>query len=56
MEAVLLSGDLQVELAEKGRERAQKFSWDLCAQQTVAVVEHVAHRRELHSSAAGVAL
>jgi glycosyltransferase involved in cell wall biosynthesis len=56
MEAVLLSGDLQAELAEKGRERAQKFSWDLCAQQTVAIVEHVARRRELRSHAAGVAL
>jgi glycosyltransferase involved in cell wall biosynthesis len=56
MEAVLLSGDLQAELAEKGRERAQKFCWDLCAQQTVAIVEHVARRRELHSPAAGVAL
>lgn len=56
MEAVLLSGDLQAELAEKGRERAQKFSWDLCAQQTVAVVEHVARRREVRSRAAGVAL
>ena len=56
MEAVLLSRDLQAELAERGRERAQKFSWDLCAQQTVAVVEHVARRRELHSRAAGVAL
>ena len=56
MEAVLLSGDLQAELAERGRERSQKFSWDFCAQQTVAIVEHVARRRELHSRAAGVAL
>ena len=28
METVLLSHDLQAELAERGRERAQKFSWD----------------------------
>jgi glycosyltransferase involved in cell wall biosynthesis len=56
METVLLSRDLQVELAENGRERAQKFSWDLCAQQTLTVVEQVARRREVHSRAAGVAL
>jgi glycosyltransferase involved in cell wall biosynthesis len=56
MEAVLLSRDLQAELAERGRERAQKFSWDRCAQETVAVLEQVARRREVHSRAAGVAL
>jgi len=56
MESVLLSRDLQAELAERGRERAQKFSWDLCAQQTLAVVEQVAHRCQMHSRAAGVAL
>jgi glycosyltransferase involved in cell wall biosynthesis len=55
IESVLLSRDLQTELAGRGRERAQKFSWDLCAQQTVAVVEQVARRREVHSRAAGVA-
>jgi glycosyltransferase involved in cell wall biosynthesis len=56
MEAVLLSRDLQTELAERGRERAQKYSWDLCAQETVAVLEQVVRRREVHSRAAGVAL
>jgi glycosyltransferase involved in cell wall biosynthesis len=56
METVLLSRDLQAELAERGRERAQKFSWDLCAQETVAVLEQVARWREVHSRAAGVAL
>jgi glycosyltransferase involved in cell wall biosynthesis len=56
IEAVLQSRDLQAELAARGRERAQKFSWDLCAQQTVAVLEQVARRREVHSRAAGVAL
>ena len=56
MEEVLLSRDLQIELAEYGRDRAQKFSWDLCAQQTLAVVEQVARRREIHFRAAGVAL
>jgi glycosyltransferase involved in cell wall biosynthesis len=56
METVLLSRDLQAELAERGRERAQKFSWDACAQETLSVVEQVARRREVHSRAAGVAL
>jgi glycosyltransferase involved in cell wall biosynthesis len=56
MESVLLSRDLQAELADRGRERAQKFSWELCAQQTLAVLEQVARRREVHSRAAGVAL
>jgi glycosyltransferase involved in cell wall biosynthesis len=56
METVLLSRDLQAELVELGRERAQKFSWDLCAQETLSVVEQVARGREVHSRAAGVAL
>ncbi len=56
MEAVLLSRDSQTELAERGRGRAQRFSWELCAQQTLAVLERVARRRVVHSRAAGVAL
>ena len=56
MEAVLLSRDLQAELAARGRQRAEKFNWDLCAQETLAVVEQVARRRDVHSRAAGVAL
>jgi glycosyltransferase involved in cell wall biosynthesis len=56
METVLLSRDLQSEIVQRGRERAQKFNWDLCAEQTLAVVEQVAHRREVHSRAAGVAV
>jgi hypothetical protein len=51
-----LSRDLQTELAERAHEHAQKFSWDICAQQTMAVLEQVARRREVHSRAAGVAL
>ncbi|HSK45741.1 MAG TPA: glycosyltransferase family 1 protein [Candidatus Binatia bacterium] len=56
MEEVLLSRDLQVELAQRGRERAQTFSWALCAEETLGVLEQVARRREVHSRAAGVAL
>ena len=39
MESVLLSRDLRTELAERGREHAQRFSWDLCAQETATVLE-----------------
>jgi glycosyltransferase involved in cell wall biosynthesis len=56
MEEVLLSPDLQAELAHLGRERAQKFSWDLCAEESLGVLEQVAGRREVHSRAARVAL
>jgi glycosyltransferase involved in cell wall biosynthesis len=56
IETVVLSRDLQAELAERAHEHAQKFSWDICAQQTMAVLEQVARRREAHSRAAGVAL
>lgn len=56
MEGALLSRDLQAELAGRGRERVQKFSWDLCAEETLSVLEQVARRREVHSRAAGVAL
>lgn len=56
METVLLSHDLQTELVQRGRERAQKFSWELCAEETLAVVERIAHRDEVRSRAAGVAL
>ncbi|MGZ4879026.1 MAG: glycosyltransferase family 4 protein [Candidatus Angelobacter sp.] len=56
MEAALLSRDLQAELASRGRERAQKFSWDLCAEETLGVLKQVACRREVHSRAAGIAL
>ncbi len=56
MQTVLQSRHLQAELAGRGRERVQKFDWDLCAEQTLAVVEQVARRREVHSRAAGIAL
>jgi len=56
MEMVVQSRDLQAELAERGREGAQKFSWELCAQETLAVLEQVTRRRVVHSRAAGVAL
>ena len=56
MESVLLSRDLQIEIAARGRERARKFSWDLCAEETLDVLEQVARRGVVHARAAGVAL
>jgi glycosyltransferase involved in cell wall biosynthesis len=56
MQTVLQSRHLQAELAGRGRERVQKFDWDLCAEQTLAVVEQVGRRREVHSRAAGIVL
>jgi glycosyltransferase involved in cell wall biosynthesis len=56
MEEVLLSHNLQTELSGRGRERVQKFSWDLCADETLGVLEEVARSRAAQSHAAGVAL
>ncbi len=56
MEEVLQSRDLRAELAGRGRERAQQFSWELCAQQTLDVVEQVARTVKVKARAARVAL
>jgi glycosyltransferase involved in cell wall biosynthesis len=41
MTEVLQSRDLQAELASKGKERAEEFSWELCAEQTLDVLKKV---------------
>jgi len=56
MEEVLRSSDLRAELAGRGKERAQQFSWALCAQQTLEVVEQVACTVKVKARAARVAL
>jgi len=56
MEEALQSQDLRGELAEHGKERAQQFSWHLCAEETLAVVEQVALAVRGRARAAGVAL
>lgn len=56
MRETLQSHDLRAELCARGKERAQQFSWDLCAQETLAVVEQVAHMVPGKARAAGVAL
>jgi len=56
MEEALQSQDLRGELAEHAKERAQQFSWHLCAEETLAVVEQVALAVRGKARAAGVAL
>jgi glycosyltransferase involved in cell wall biosynthesis len=56
MEEVLQSSDLRAELAGRGKERAGQFSWELCAQQTLDVLEQVARTFRVTARAARVAL
>jgi len=56
MEETLRSHDLRAELAGQGNERAQRFSWELCAGETLGVLEQVADTLDVRSRAAGVAL
>ena len=56
MDEVLRSNDLCAELAKRGKERAQQFSWELCAQQTMDVLERVAGSVKIKARAARVAL
>ncbi len=56
MQGVLQSRDLRAELAARGKERAQRFSWQLCAEETFAVLQQVARTVCVKTRAAGVAL
>jgi hypothetical protein len=56
MEEMLLSPDLLAELAACGKVRAQKFSWELCAEETFAVLEQVARTGRAKTRATGVAV
>ena len=56
MEETLQSSDLRAEIASLGKERAQKFSWELCAEETLAVLEQVARTVCIKTRTAGVAL
>lgn len=56
MEEVLQSSDLRAELADRGVRRAKAFSWELCAQQTLDVLEQVACTVRVKARAARVAL
>jgi O-antigen biosynthesis alpha-1,2-mannosyltransferase len=39
-----LEGGARMQLIERGRERAQQFTWDRCARQTLAVLEGIAKK------------
>ena len=56
MEEVLRSSDLRAELVGRGKERAQQFSWELCAQETLDVLEQVAGTVRVKARATRVAL
>ena len=56
MDEVLRSSDLRAELAGRGVKRAQSFSWELCAQQTLDVLEQAACSTRVKARAARVAL
>jgi glycosyltransferase involved in cell wall biosynthesis len=56
MEEALQSSGLRAELTGRGKERARIFSWELCAQETMDVLDQVARTVKVRARAAGVAL
>lgn len=44
LETVVLSQERRADLVEKGHRRCQRFSWEKCANDTLAVYEKVLHR------------
>jgi glycosyltransferase involved in cell wall biosynthesis len=56
MQEALQSQDLRSELSSRGKERAQKFSWELCAEETLAVLQQVIHAAPSKARTAGAAL
>ena len=56
MHEALRSQDLRAELSNRGRERAQNFSWDLCAEETLNVVEQVVRAAPAKARTARAAL
>jgi glycosyltransferase involved in cell wall biosynthesis len=56
MQEALQSEDLRSELSARGKAHAQKFSWELCAEETLAVLEKVVRTVPVKARTAGVAL
>jgi glycosyltransferase involved in cell wall biosynthesis len=56
MQEVLCSLDLREELSGRGKERVQIFSWQLCAEETLAVLQQVARAVRVKTRSARVAL
>jgi glycosyltransferase involved in cell wall biosynthesis len=56
MQEALQSEDLRSELSARGKAHVQKFSWELCAEETLAVLEKVVRTVPVKARTAGVAL
>ncbi len=56
MQEALQFQDLRDELSSRGKERAQKFSWDLCAEETLGVLEQVVRAAPVKARTARAAL
>ena len=56
IQEALQSQDLRSELSSRGKERAQKFSWELCAEETLTVLQQVVHAAPSKARTAGAAL
>jgi glycosyltransferase involved in cell wall biosynthesis len=56
MEEALRSADLRAELSGRGKAHVQKFNWELCAEETLAVLEKVVHAVPVKVRTAGAAL
>jgi glycosyltransferase involved in cell wall biosynthesis len=56
MEEALKSADLQAELSAHGKAYVKKFSWELCAEETLAVLEKVVHTVPVKVRTAGASL
>lgn len=56
MQEALQSQDLRTELSVRGKAHVQKFSWELCAEETLGVVGKVVHTVPVKARTAGVAL
>jgi glycosyltransferase involved in cell wall biosynthesis len=56
MQEALQSADLRAELSARGRHHAKKFTWELCAEETLAVLEKVVHTVPVKARIAGASL
>jgi glycosyltransferase involved in cell wall biosynthesis len=55
MREALLSQDLRAELSVRGKAHVQQFSWELCTEETLAVVEKVVRTVPVKARTVGVA-
>ena len=53
--AILTDQDLHTRMSEAGLERSRRYSWDICAKQTLEVLERVYREHRGERTAAGTA-